>query len=176
MTSVRLVRTPNEYADQIRTLLVAGDDAFVPPLTASERSTVSQSVDGNEGPTDIDGYVDRCLSRPMIAAFDDDRLCGFMSFGRLADSDVLDAYTPTNYVAVLLIDEAYRNKGIATRLYDFLLNALPSDLQAPSLSTKTWSTNHAHLAILERLSFECVSRIVDDRAPGIDTVYYARKL
>ncbi len=176
MVSVRLLRTPHEYEDRIRALLAAGDDAFVPPLTASERATVSQSGDGDEGPTDIDGYVDRCLSRPMIAAFEGDRLCGFMSFDRLTNSDVLDAYTPTNYIAVLLIDEAYRNNGIATQLYDVLLNSLPSDLQAPSLSTKTWSTNHAHIAILERLSFTCVSRIADDRAPGIDTVYYARKL
>jgi len=172
---IRYVRQPNGEASALRRLLSAADDAFVPPLTDESRATVSQAGD-DHGSTSIDAYVDDCLNRPLLGAFDGDRLVGFASLEAYTDSDPLAAYTPTTYVSVLLVEEAYRGQGIATRIYDHLLESLPDELPQSSLSTKTWHTNRAHVAILDSLGFECVHRVEDDRAPGIDTVYYTRRL
>ena len=173
MSTVRYIRNPTPYRGDIRRLLVANDENFVPPLTASERAEMSRASD-QSGPTDIDSYVSACLDRPMIGAFDDGRLVGFASFEPVVDSEPLAAFTPTNYLAVLVVDEPYRNQGLATEFYGYLFDSLPPGRQLPTVSTRTWSTNEAHLAILDRLGFECVHRITDDRAPGVDTVYYAR--
>lgn len=172
---IRYVRQPDGEASAIRRLLSAADDAFVPPLTDDSRATVSQAGNGHAA-TSIDAYVQDCLERPLLGAFDGDRLVGFASLEAYADSDPLAAYTPTTYVSVLLVDEAYRGQGIATRMYHHLLESLPDALPQSSVSTKTWHTNRAHISILDALGFECVHRIEDDRAPGIDTVYYARRL
>ena len=172
---IRYVRQPDGEESAIRRLLSAADDAFVPPLTDDSRATVSQAG-GGRGSTSIDAYVDDCLDRPLLGAFDRDRLVGFASLDAYTDSDPLAAYTPTTYVSVLLVEDAYRGQGIATRIYTHLLESLPDELPQSSISTKTWQTNRAHIAVLDALGFECVHRIEDDRAPGVDTVYYARKL
>ncbi|OVE84837.1 GNAT family N-acetyltransferase [Natronolimnobius baerhuensis] len=176
MVSIRFVDASAREREQaaIRQLLVDADESFVPPLTGANRATVSRS-DDEGGSTDIDGYVDRCVSRPLLGAFDGDDLVGFSSFHELTTADALEGYTPATHVEILIVDEGFRNRGIATRLYRALLEEnVPASHRHPYVATKTWSTNHAHIAILEELSFECVERLPDDRKPGVDTVYYAR--
>jgi len=175
MPTVRSISQPATYRTDVRRLLVASDDSFVPPLTSPDRAGMSRAS-GQAGPSEIDGYVSACLNRPMIGALDDDRLVGFASFEPMVESEPLGEYTPTNHLTVLVVDEAYRNNGLATSFYNYLFDSLPPALHQPAVSTKTWSTNGAHLAILDSLGFECVSRIEDDRAKGVDTVYYARRI
>lgn len=176
MVSIRLADASvrDRERSAIQRLLADADESFVPPLTGTERTAVSRSADEG-GATDIEGYVDRCVSRPMIGAFDDGDLVGFGSFEEIESADALEGYTPTNHVEILIVDERYRDRGIGTRLYRSLLDDLPPSVARPHVSTKTWSTNRAHVAILERLGFACVERIPDDRGPGVDTVYYARR-
>lgn len=177
MVSIRFVDASARDRERsaIRRLLAEADDSFVPPLTGAARTAVTRS-DDEGGQTDLDGYVARCVSRPMVGAFDGEDLVGFSSFHEIASSDALADYVPTNHVSILVVDERYRDRGIATRLYRHLLEALPPALARSAVSTKTWSTNHAHIAVLERLSFTCAERIPDDRGPGVDTVYYARRV
>lgn len=175
MATVRYISQPATYSTDVRRLLVAADDSFVPPLTAPERAGMSRAS-GQPGPADIDGYVEACLDRPMVGALDDGQLVGFASFEPMVDSEPLDSFTPTNHLTVLVVDESYRNQGLATDFYRYLFGSLPVDQQQSAVSTKTWSTNGAHLAVLDALDFECVHRVPDDRAPGVDTVYYARRV
>ena len=174
MTIVPELRQPATDEMAIRRLLIAADEAFVPPLTADSRAAISRPGD-ERGPTSIEDYVAACLDRPLLGAVEDGRLVGFCSFEPRTDGGPLADYTPTNHVEVLVVDEAYRNHGIATGFYRHLLSSLPPAFDQPAVSTKTWSTNEPHLAILESLSFDCVHRVVDDRKPGVDTVYYARR-
>ena len=176
MVSIRFVDASVRARERpaIRRLLADADDSFVPPLTGTERTAVSRSADEGTA-TDLEGYVDRCVSRPMVGAFDDGDLVGFGSFEEISSADALEGYTPTHHVELLIVDERVRDRGIGTRLYRSLLDDLPPSVAQPHVSTKTWSTNHAHIAILERLAFSCVERIPDDRGPGVDTVYYARR-
>ncbi|GAB3021401.1 GNAT family N-acetyltransferase [Natronobiforma cellulositropha] len=173
MVSVSLV-DPDTEVTAIERLLTAADNSFVPPLSSDARAAIARSGDEGDA-TSIADYLDACLARPMVAAFDGDTLVGFASFHRCDDHPTLEPYTPTTHVDVLVVAESHRNCGVATRLYHSLLEELPRTLETPFVSTKTWSTNHAHLAILERLAFTCVGRVPDDRGPGIDTVYYARE-
>ena len=175
MTTVRFIRQPTAEETAIERLLSAADEAFVPPLTDDARATVSRPGDG-PGPTSIEEYVAACLDRPLLGAFDEGQLVGFASLEPRTDGGPLADYTPTTHVSVLVVDEAYRGEGIATRCYENLLDTLPSKLPQSAISTKTWSTNRAHIAILGSLGFDCVHRVGDDREPGVDTVYYARRL
>lgn len=175
MTTVRFIHQPTAEEAAIRRLLSAADEAFVPPLTDDARATISRPGD-KPGPTSIQEYLEACLGRPMVGAFDEGQLVGFASLESRTDDGPLAAYSPTTHVSVLVIDEAYRGEGIATRFYNYLLDTVPEGLPQSAISTKTWHTNRGHIAILDSLDFECVHRVEDDRAPGIDTVYYARRL
>jgi len=175
MVTVRFIRQPTAEEAAIRRLLSAADEAFVPPLTDDTRGAISRPGDG-PGPTSIEEYVAACLDRPLLGAFDGGQLVGFASLEPRTDGGPLADYTPTTHVSVLVVDEAYRGEGIATRCYENLLDTLPSKLPQSAISTKTWSTNRAHIAILGSLGFDCVHRVEDDREPGVDTVYYARRL
>jgi len=112
----------------------------------------------------------------MLGAFDEGQLVGFASLEPLTDGGPLAAYIPTTHVSVLVVDDDYRGEGIATRFYNYLLETPPTELPQSAISTKTWHTNRAHIAILDSLDFDCVHRVEDDREPGVDTVYYARKV
>ncbi|MFW6320775.1 MAG: N-acetyltransferase family protein [Halohasta sp.] len=175
MTTVGSIRRPQDREAAIRRLLTAADEAFVPPLSAAARSEVSR-YDGGDGLTSIDAYVEACLDRPLLAAVDDGQLVGFASLDAVTESEPLADYTPTTHVTVLVVDEAYRGRGIATRLYEHLLDSPPAGLPGSAVSTKTWHTNRAHISILDSLGFACVERVPDDRKPGVDTVYYAREI
>jgi len=174
MTVVRRLDRPAAYAAEVRRLLAAADDEFVPPLTAPARRGVSRTG-GAAGPTSIDGYLADCLDGPLLGAVDDGRLVGFAALREVTDGDVLGAYAPSTHVSVLVVAPASRGRGIATRLYDHLLDAPPAGLPDSAVSTKTWHTNRAHIAILESRGFDCIERLADDRKPGVDTVYYARE-
>jgi len=172
---MRFVEEAAHSRDGVTRLLEHVDEEFVPALTSGARSAVSRAP-GEAGATDIQGYVERCLDRPMIGVFDEDRLVGFCSFKRLEDANALSAFTPTNHVEIIAVDESHRGRGLATRMYRTLLSDLPSAWRAPSVSTKTWDTNAAHIAVLENLGFEEVARIPDDRGAGVDTLYFARRV
>jgi ribosomal protein S18 acetylase RimI-like enzyme len=131
---------------------------------------------GEGGQTDLQGYVDRCLKRPLIGAVVEDTLVGFLSFEQLSNVSVIEEYTPTNHVEIIAVDPEYRGQGLGETMYQYLLDELPSDHRQPFITTKTWDTNDAHIAILEDLGFDLVHRIPDDRGAGIDTVYYARSM
>lgn len=78
----------------------------------------------------------------------------------------------TFYVTTVFVDPDYRRRGITTSLYRDLIRR--AEIAGRSVSTRTWSLNDGHLALLARLGFHEVRRIVDDRGEGIDTVYLER--
>jgi len=159
----------------IRHLLRTVDDEFVPPLTDDSRSSMDRSA-AEGGHTDIDGYVKRCLNRPLICAVADDRVLGFLSFEQISESKFLDGYTPSNHVEIIAVEPESRGQGIASAMYEYLFNELPAEWVQPYVTTKTWEHNDAHIAILDRLGFDLVHRIPDDRSSDINTVYFARRV
>lgn len=172
MTLIELVRDKQSYEAKLRQLLETVDQEFVPPLTDESRADMSR-MKTQAGGVDIDTYVERCLNRPLIGVFDGS-LIGFLSFDIIQEGSIIDEYTPTNHVEILVVDTERRGEGLGTEMYRYLLEDIPESHCLSYVSTKTWECNEPHIAILKKFDFELVNRIPNDRGPGIDTVYYAR--
>lgn len=175
MVSVTYLTEPRQHYSAIREILSLVDDEFVPPLTDASRGEVTK-LDAAQGGYDIEGYVERCLKRPLIGAVSEETVVGLLSFQHIEYASTIDPYTPSNHVEILAVRPSFRGNGVATAMYRFLLEKLPPAVAQPHVSTKTWDSNTAHIGILERLGFELVHRLPDDRAPGVATVFYARSI
>jgi len=79
---------------------------------------------------------------------------------------------PNIYLSTLILSTESRGKGVTKKLYAHLFNELYPD---KSIFTRTWSTNLAHIKILDYFSFEEIARLENDRGNGIDTVYFAKR-
>lgn len=150
----------DKYEDEAWTLTIEADADFVPPLSGRQ-STVQNNLNGiNVGqhalPT---AYFEQLKQQSNLLAVENGKLAAFMSY--------MPGHELGYYVSTIIVDKKLRNRGIAKSLYEemILCGKLP-------LATRTWSRNYAHLHILEQLGFEKIKTIKNDRAEGIDTVYY----
>ena len=159
--------------DQLRAMLRWADNQFVPPLSARHSSTqtdLSPAQAANDHM--IEDYLKALLDQRFLLALEDGELAGFMSF-RL---DYPCEYVPDDrctYVSTIIVAEQWRGHQLTEQMYQELFR-LP-EVAGTQVTTRTWSKNQAHLTILRRQGFDLVKTLPDDRGPGIDTVYYARK-
>lgn len=159
------------YEDMAWELIKAADAEFVPPLS-DRNSTVQQKLSGLEtlhhGPV---VYFDVLKKQKNIIATEDGQVLGFMSV--IPDHEVAlnEGSVAANYVSTVVTDRAKRKHGVARALYLklFEMSELP-------VITRTWSTNYAHIGLLNKLKFDNVMTLKDDRGAGIDTVYYERNI
>jgi ribosomal protein S18 acetylase RimI-like enzyme len=162
-----------EYREQIFRIMLACDRDFVPPLSArfSTSDTVFSAKTGAEN--GINAYFEDMIGEQMLAAIEDGKLLGFVTFKRDLVQGPLTADTlPNLYICTLLLSPAARGKGLTAKMYAHLFDTLYPDV---NLFTRTWSTNAAHLKILARFGFSLIKRIENDRGDGIDTVYFGRE-
>ena len=161
-----------EYRAQIFDILLACDKDFVPPLSArfSTADTTFSTETGAEN--GINAYFEDMVSQHVLAAVEDGVMLGFVTFKLDLINAVLGADTlPNLYICTLLLSPAARGKGVTAKMYAHLFDTLYPNI---NLFTRTWSTNAAHLKILERFGFSLVKRIENDRGEGIDTVYFGK--
>ena len=64
-----------------------------------------------------------------------------------------------------------RGQGLMKGFYREMIRLFPQC----HIYTRTWSTNMAHIKILQGFGFEELKRIPNHRGQGIDTVYYCKK-
>ena len=111
------------------------------------------------------------LSQVGLGAFEEDTLLGFVSFKENYTNDVIsDNNLPNIYLSTLMLKSEARGKHLTQKMYDYLFNTLYADR---SIFTRTWSTNFAHLKILEKFHFKLIKTIKNDRGNNIDTVYFS---
>ena len=83
--------------------------------------------------------------------------------------------TSSAYLVFFAVRPDCRRTGLALR---FRLAALEvmraSDIH--EVTTRTWSTNGAMLALNQQSGFTCTHVVKDERGPGIDSVYFRRTL
>ena len=164
-------RMPSRYRDEMRAVLEACDEEFVPPL--SQRSLPWQTKPENSPessePAGIGAYLRSLEDESFLVMTDaDDRVVAFLSY---MPSHVHPEETEgreTSYVTTICVLPTYRRHGLARRMYEILVSFVPSN----TITVRTWSTNEAHTRLLESLGYRERTRIADDRGPGIDTVYY----
>ena len=163
----------NAYRAQIFDIMLEGDKDFVPPLSA-RFSTSDMSFSANTGAKNgINAYFEDMIREQILAAVEDGVLLGFVTFKRDLVNGVIGADTlPNLYICTLLLSPAARGKGLTKAMYAHLFNTLYPEA---NIYTRTWSTNTAHLKILEHFGFSLIKRIKNDRGAGIDTVYFEKK-
>ncbi len=157
-------------------LLVAADNEFVPSLSsrgegAGERLAPNvPSASG--GPR---GYFDEIRSHWIIFSLTNQCAVGMMSFIPHYSNDILRDWSPCSYLSTLIVDKPYRRSGVARHLYGYLIE-YSREIGDVAVATRTWSTNAGHLALLDSLGFAPVKTIPDHRAPGVDTIYFAKSV
>lgn len=151
------------YGEEIFSLLLEADEDFVPPLS----SRFPQAKTQNEG---VRRYFDEMKTANLLVTLENDTLLGFVAFRENVTGNYIpEGVTPNLYIGTAVIAKAARGKHLTTRMYEHLFYALRPDY---SCFTRTWSTNEAHIAILTRMGFSLTKRVENDRAEGIDSVYF----
>ena len=162
-----------EYRSQVYELLKKCDKEFVPPL--SQRNSTSQKALNHTAPAQEEApnsYFFELCNQPVIIVADQGQVLGFMSF--IVDYTCADVENdiPSIYVTTVIVDPDHRGTGLTRKMYGELMELAAA--RGKSISTRTWSTNLAHITILSQLGFYELLRIDNGRGPGIDTVYYRK--
>ena len=158
-----------KYKSQIYQMLVSSDKEFVPPLSC-RNSTTQKNLLGVTNENGIKDYFEGLLSQQVLGVFINGSLAGVLSFITDYTSQELENIaTPNIYLSTLVVSLNFRGKGVTKKVYDYLFNDMYKDY---TVYTRTWSTNFAHLKILEDFGFKLVLNKPNDRGDGIDTVYF----
>lgn len=174
--AVELISPGSErFSEEIFNLLCLCDREFSPPLSARESTTTSDFC-SRQPEVDVlpNDYFEALKRQHSLIVTEGSKVVGFMSFKHEFSSPHLIDYSPSNYVSTLIVSPEHRGKGITEKLYWTILEDLPDDIHQPHVTTRTWSTNHSHLKILNKLDFAETSRIKGDRGSDVDTVYFGR--
>ena len=160
----------NQYKDVLADILTQNDTAFVPPLS-SRTGTTQKAFQNKENPSGIQDYLAQMLGQQILGVFLEGKLVGFVSYMEDRVTDVFDVL-PNIYISTLVLQPETRGMGITKKLYHHLFNEM---YPTHSIYTRTWSTNIAHIKILQGFDFAELKRIPNDRGAGVDTVYYCKK-
>lgn len=183
-SSIILMENPLEADEllrsQIREIIGVCDREFVPPLSQRDSTTNQPQRTGRDDQIRADEpnvYFDYLLRQPVVAIFSQKKMAGFLSYVANYSSPELAGRTPSIHITTICIRPEFRGRNLSTQLYENLM-ANQSDRASGTqyISTRTWSTNCAHMRVLEKLGFEIVTRIKDARGDGIDTLYFSRQL
>ena len=156
------------YSAEILEMMKISDKDFVPPL--SERSSTTDGVlTGLQG-SGIENYFRDMMKQKVLGAFEDGRLFGIVSFRENYSCDVIRE-EPNIYISTLFLHPDSRGRGLTKELYSYLFYELYKGIP---IFTRTWSTNFAHLKILDFFGFTPIHRIPNHRGEGIDTIYFKK--
>ncbi len=158
------------YKDRIFDLISAADDDFLPPISQRRVDPVTNRNTFSDVKSDenIRNYASAMAREQILAIFEEGALLGFVSFAENLENDVITEI-PNIYIGTAVISPALRGRGTLTRAYDHLFSILFADR---SIFTRTWSTNAAHIRVLDKFGFERIKTLQNDRGDGIDTIYF----
>lgn len=151
----------NRYMKGIISLIKKADKEFVPPLSARDKNSDTELKDCSNN--NINDYVESIISNNFIVVINErNKVIGFLSFYPRRVYDI-----ECSYISTIITDAKYRNQGAAKMLYSRieLLSNLP-------IVVRTWSTNEAHIALLNNMGYNYLEIKKDDRGKGIDTIYF----
>lgn len=163
------------HREEVWAVLEKTDQEYFPPLSRREAGKIDQPplVRKSLWPQPVD-YFNEILKEHVLLASIDGKMVGMITYVPHFESATISAYSPCTYVDTVGVIPGYRRHGIATALYKALFEQ--STVQALEyVALRSWSTNVSHAGLLHKLGFAEVERHLDERAPGVDTVYYARK-
>ena len=157
--------------EQAYQLLAAADEEFVPPLSSRSSSTqrdLSKTIQNSDG---IRQYFEQLKMQRSAAAFEENTLIAFVSYKEnYTCEEISSGELPNIYISTLVVSPKARGKGVTKALYSRLF----SEYEHVNIFTRTWSTNIAHIKILEAYGFEVIKVLENDRGPGIHTIYFKK--
>jgi len=163
------------FEDSVFEMLQVLDQEFLPPL--STRNSIKDANFVNQDDLgSLRQYFDSMIEQKILLLICNATVSGFLSFR--TNYTIPGLNTPTGvYISTIGILETARGRGFAKLLYkrlsEYLRNS-PELVQV--MTTRTWSTNFAHLKLLGKLGFEEVNRVSNGGGDGIDTVVYVKHL
>lgn len=160
-----------KYGEKLQHLCQDADREFVPPL--SQRSSTTQGALQGGGENGITAYFEEMMAQSVLVCLENGTPLGFVSYRENYQPEHYpEAKTPNIYISTLILAPESRGRGLTKDIYRHLFyDRFPER----SIYTRTWSTNAAHIKILNYFGFAEILRLPDHRGPGIDTVYYGLK-
>ena len=160
-----------QYSNEIYEITRICDKDFVPPLSARS-STLQKNFSKVSDGGSIDEYFVQMMEQKVLGVIEDGVLLGFVSFKENYCDGTIDENTvPNIYVSTVMLSPQARGRRLTACAYEHLFNSVYKDY---NVYTRTWSTNGAHIRILEKFGFRELKRIKDDRGENIDTVYFEK--
>ena len=152
-------------------LLSAADQEFVPPLSCRSSSVQQDFSTPLKTSNGILAYFENLKEQRFLAAWENGKLLGFVSFrGNYLCREIPAEALPNIYISTLIVAPEARGKGITAAMYQVLFAAYSQC----NIFTRTWSSNIAHIRILEKFGFSRWRVLKNDRGNGIDTVYFQK--
>ncbi len=161
-----------KYYDEILDMLIAGDDEFVPPLSA-RRSTTEADLNAVQKQSDgILSYFEELKKQRLMVATENNKLVAFVSFKEnYTNDEIKEEDVPNIYLSTLIVKPEGRGKGLTQKMYQSLFK----EYENVNIFTRTWSTNAAHIKILSKFDFDTLCVLENHRGAGIDTVYFVKR-
>ena len=168
-----VILTPETQKDiypQVLEMLREADGDFVPPL--SSRSSAAQQTLSETAPRSngVQEYFSELQTQRFAAVYENGRVVAFVSWKEDYTCEYMKKL-PNIYISTLIVRPQIRGKGVTTALYKKLF----SHYKDRHIFTRTWSTNHAHIRVLEKYGFSLLQILPNHRGNGIDTVYFAKQ-
>ena len=156
--------------EEICRLLKEGDTEFVPPLSSRFRAQNPHLSEAEcQASFAPDYYAFMCRGR-IFAALADGKILGFVAYHENYVCPYIGEEThPNIYISSLFVSKEARGAHLTQRMYTEIFSHVGEKTR---IFTRTWSTNGAHIRILSKFGFAEIARVKDERAAGIDTVYF----
>ena len=178
MYTTEYLGTPARQDDlqAIFDLLCACDQDFVPPLSR-RTSSFQKGFDAPLGQDRPYAYFEAMKSQRFAVARDaSGRMVAFLTFRPRYTCPELARFGESNYMTTACVYPEHRGQGLVSRLYDIVEYGLPEDQRTDYVTTRTWSTNAIQVHAFGKRGYGIAAVLKDDRGPGVDTLYYAKKV
>ncbi|MGN0328343.1 MAG: GNAT family N-acetyltransferase [Lachnospira sp.] len=164
-----------EEKKEVYMILKECNEDFVPFLT-KRSSTFQQNWSCTEETEQgIDAYIEEIEKQNNVLLKRNGKVIAFLSFRTPYTCRELKQYNKICYLTTICILKEYRGQKIAPQIYGQAERYIKDNYPDHIMALRTWSTNAAQLHMMEKLGFDCVARLNNDRGEGIDTVYFVKK-
>lgn len=161
------------YEKDVWQLLCKYDHTFIPALSSRESTFQSDLSQQSSQKAEPNLYFENIKNQSILLAINDNNhAIGFMSYKPAYISEDLQDNVETVYITTIIVDEAYRGQGVTSTFYK-LIQDIAKQLHKP-IMTRTWSTNDAHIHVLNKIGMVEIKRIINARGHNIDTVYFRK--
>jgi len=162
----------NKEKEMVWDILCQCDADFYPRLSArnsSYQKDLKSSGVAEEKPT---AYFEGMIEQYFILAYEGEEVVGFMTFKQNYECEALQEFGTSLYITTVCVRKEKRGRGIMKEMYRVMEQEAAKCCSCNRISTRTWSLNDAQIHELAKRGYEKLCVLVDDRGPGVDTVYF----